>query len=140
MIFFFASFSVLYQYIYIYFFIFWPCRVACGILVPRAGMEPGPSAVKVQSPNYCTTREFLLSVYFFFFLKIYLFIWLHQVLVAAGRLLSCGLRTLSCGMHVGSSSLTRARTRAPCIGSTESYPLRHQGSPSIGLFLFLFIF
>ena len=98
-------------------FIFWPCRVACGILVPRAGMEPGPSAVKVQSPNYCTTREFLLSVYFFFFLKIYLFIWLHQVLVAAGRLLSCGLRTLSCGMHVGSSSLTRARTLAPALGA-----------------------
>ena len=32
-------------------------------------------------------------------------------------------------MHVGSSSLTRDRTRAPCIGSTESYPLDHQGSP-----------
>ena len=36
---------------------------------------------------------------------------------------------LSCGMHVGSSSLTRDRTQAPCIGSTESYPLHHQGSP-----------
>ena len=39
------------------------------------------------------------------------------------------MRTLSCGTHVGSSSLTRDRTRAPCIGSTESYPLHHQGCP-----------
>ena len=43
-------------------------------------------------------------------------------LVAARRLLSCG-------MHAGSSSPTRDRTRAPCIGSTEAYPLDHQGSP-----------
>ena len=37
-------------------------------------------------------------------------------LVAARRLLSCGMRTLSCGMHMGSSSLTRDRTRAPALG------------------------
>ena len=29
--------------------------------------------------------------------------------------------------HVGSSSLTRDRTLAPCIGSLESQPLDHQG-------------
>ena len=45
------------------------------------------------------------------FLKnIYLFIWLH-------RLRSCGMQTLSCGMHVGSSSQTRDRTRAPALGA-----------------------
>ena len=33
-------------------------------------------------------------------------------------------------MHVGSSSPTRDRTRALCIGSSESYPLGHQGSPT----------
>ena len=38
---------------------------------------------------------------------------------------------LSCGMHVGSSSLIRGRTRVPCIESAESYPLRHQGSPIV---------
>ena len=43
--------------------------------------------------------------------------------------LSCGMQTLSCGMHAGSSSPTRGQTRAPCIGSVESYPLDHQGSP-----------
>ena len=31
--------------------------------------------------------------------------------------------------HVGSSSLTRDQTRAPCTGSLESQPLDHQGSP-----------
>ena len=54
---------------------------------------------------------------------------LKRSLVGAHQLLSCGMRTLSCGMHVGPSSLTRDRTLAPCIGSVESYPLHHQGSP-----------
>ena len=30
--------------------------------------------------------------------------------------------------HVGPSSLTRDQTWSPCVGSTESYPLGHQGS------------
>ena len=33
-------------------------RVACGILVPQPGIEPTPSAVKVQSPNHWTAKEF----------------------------------------------------------------------------------
>ena len=41
-------------------------------------------------------------------------------LVAAHELLSCGMRTLSCSMHVGSISLIRDRTQAPCIGSVET--------------------
>ena len=32
--------------------------MACGILDPQPGPEPTPSAVKVQSPNLWTTREF----------------------------------------------------------------------------------
>ena len=69
----------------------------------------------------------LLNVLFFnyyYYFNIYLFIWMRRVLVAACGLLSCGMqtlscgmRTLSCGMHVGSSSWTRDRTQAPCIGS-----------------------
>ena len=47
---------------------------------------------------------------------------------------SCGVRTLSCGMHVGSGSPSRDRTWAPCIGSAESYLLDHQGSPSMCLY------
>ena len=48
-------------------------------------------------------------------------------------LAACGL--LSCVTHVGSSSPTRDRTWAPCIGSAESYPLDHQGSPCFLCFL-----
>ena len=50
-------------------------------------------------------------------------------LVAACGFLSCSMRTLSCGMCVGPSSLTRDRTLAPYIGSRESYPLDHEGNP-----------
>ena len=55
-------------------------------------------------------------------------------LVVACGLPSYGMQTLSCGMHVGSSSLTRDQTQAPCIGSAESYPLDHQGSPKTDAF------
>ena len=36
--------------------------------------------------------------------------------------------------HVGSSSLMRDQTRAPCIGSTEFYSLDHQQSPNYTIF------
>ena len=32
--------------------------MACGILVPWPGIEPGATAVKAPSPNHWTTREF----------------------------------------------------------------------------------
>ena len=35
------------------------CHVACGVLAPQPGIDPGPPAVKVPSPNHWTTREFL---------------------------------------------------------------------------------
>ena len=59
----------------------------------------------------------LVFLFSLFKKNIYLFTWLHWVLVAAGGLLSCGIRTLSCDTHVGSSSLTRDQTQASCIGS-----------------------
>ena len=46
------------------FFSSWLCCMACEILVPRPGTEPGPSAVRVQSPNHWAARE-SLSVTFF---------------------------------------------------------------------------
>ena len=61
---------------------------------------------------------------FSFFKNIYLFrlCWVsiaaRGIIVAACLVAARGL--LSCGMHVGSSSLSRDRTRAPCIGSAES--------------------
>ena len=79
-----------------------------------------------------------VEVLLFIFLNISFFLsffWLRRVLVAAHRIFvsawgifSCSMWTLSYDMHAGSSSLTRDRTRAPCIGSVESYPLDHQGS------------
>ena len=49
------------------FFFFWPCHVACRILVPWPGIEP--PAVKVPSPNYWTARE-CPHFFFFFFLTL----------------------------------------------------------------------
>ena len=44
-------------------FFFWggggKCHVACGVLVPQPGIEPGPPTVEVPSPNLWTTRECL---------------------------------------------------------------------------------
>ena len=79
----------------------------------------------VYSP---TSNLFCCCCYFYLF---YLF-WLCRALVAARGIffyLVVACRLLSCGMHVGSSSLTRDGTWAPCLGSAESYPLDHQGSP-----------
>ena len=42
---------------------FWPCYVACGILVPSPGIEHGTPAVEAWSPSYWTSREFLLVFY-----------------------------------------------------------------------------
>ena len=38
---------------------------ACGILAPWSGIEPRPSAVRAQSPNQWTTREFPINVSFY---------------------------------------------------------------------------
>ena len=41
----------------LFFVFFWPHCVACGILVPRPGMEPAALAVEEQSFNHWTTGE-----------------------------------------------------------------------------------
>ena len=54
--------------------------------------------------------------------NVYLFFRLYQV-VSSGH-----TRELQFSLwHVGPSSLTRAQTQAPCIGSAESQPQDHQG-------------
>ena len=45
-------------------FIYRPCCMACGILVPCPGMEPTPPAVEVWSRNHLTTRQSLLYTLF----------------------------------------------------------------------------
>ena len=39
------------------FYRFWPRCAACGILVPRTGIEPVPPAVEAWSLNHWTARE-----------------------------------------------------------------------------------
>ena len=41
-----------------FFLSFWPCHVACGILVLKPGIEPEHLAMRAQSPNHWTAREF----------------------------------------------------------------------------------
>ena len=43
---------------FFFFFFFWPCHSAYGILVPQPGIEPRSWAVKAQTLNHWTTREF----------------------------------------------------------------------------------
>ena len=62
-----------------------------------------------------------------FNLYIYLFIWLRWVLVAAHGIfgLYCGVQDLfSCSMW------DAVQTQVPCNGSSERWPLDHQGSPN----------
>ena len=102
--------------------------------------------IKMNLNYYIHTRDwyFRISPYisFFFFLNkkskghepsFFFYIYLFIYLVALG--LSGSMQTLSCGMHVGSSPLTRDWTRAHCIGSMESYPLRHKGSPRVSPYI-----
>ena len=48
---------------YLFIFLFWPCQVACGILVPWSGIEPRLPALEAWHLNHWTTRE-VLSYYF----------------------------------------------------------------------------
>ena len=43
---------------------FWPCLAACGILVPRPGIEPRAMAVKAPSPYHWLAREFPQKLFF----------------------------------------------------------------------------
>ena len=57
------SFDVFFKEMTFFFFnfFFWPCPATCGILVPQPGIEPRGSAMRGQSPNHWTTREFPFS-------------------------------------------------------------------------------
>ena len=97
---------------------------------------------KNQQKLHGTIRMIPQTYIFLKFIFIYLFILPVPGLCCGMQNLHCGMqgllfcvcvcvacRLLSCGMHVESSSPTRDRTQAPCIGSRESYPLDCQGSP-----------
>ena len=73
--------------------------------------------VQVQ---FCLVTSVSLSL-FFSPLNIYLFGASRPQLLRGGSSLR----------HAGSSSLTRNQTWVPCVGSSESQPLEHQGSPCL---------
>ena len=108
-----------------------------------------------QKSLYILNTSLLSGMFLRYFLPVWFAFSLHNTVVVvvfniysfilAALGLSCGMQDLCCGMwdplvaacgllsccmHAGSSSLTRDRTQTPCIGSTESYPLDHQGSPN----------
>ena len=56
-----SSFSIHLSYLFVCLFIY-GCS-AWGILVLPPGIEPAPSAVKAQSPNHWTTRDFPIHLF-----------------------------------------------------------------------------
>ena len=95
-----------------------------GIQVLETGLSSNPSALQCVE---------IIWIMIFFSINLRMYACMHAApgLSCGMWNLRCSMRTLSCSMHVGSSSLTRDRTLAPCIGSAKSYPLDHQGSPWI---------
>ena len=51
------SFRVFINAFLSFFFFFWPCHAACGILVPQPGIEHVPPALEAWSLNHWTSRE-----------------------------------------------------------------------------------
>ena len=69
-----------------YIYIFWPHRVACGILVPRPGIELVPPAGEVQSLNHWTAREVPWVPIKYIFFRIVFFIITLEVAVIVSTL------------------------------------------------------
>ena len=55
---------------FIYLFI-WLHRTACGILIPRPGVQPMPTALEVQSLNHWTAREVFFLLKYSWFTMLY---------------------------------------------------------------------
>ena len=93
--------------------------------LPRPGIEPMSPAL---ADGFLTTAppgksHFLKKNFIYLFMLCWVLVAVCGIFVVA-----CGL--LGCRMHAGPCSPIRYQTQAPCIGSVESYPLDHQGSPS----------
>ena len=57
--------------------------------------KPGPYPEAAASPGKLSEIHILFKRFFFFFNLLF---WLHQALVAAFGIFSCGIQTLSCSM------------------------------------------
>ena len=80
--------------VFILFIYFWPCRVACSILVPWPGIEPMPPVVEAPSLNRWITRE--VPKFFFFNLNLFIYLFTYfqlcWVFVSVRAFSSCGKR------------------------------------------------
>ena len=79
----FICFIYLQLYFFIFYFIlflkiFWPRHTTCGILVPWPRIEPGRLAVKVQSPNHWTAKEFPTIIFIIVTIIIIINVWLSH--------------------------------------------------------------
>ena len=93
-------------------------RAACR---PSGAGWSGRSVSRVVLKIRVSHRTFWISDIFFLTVSIFIY--------PAVLGLSCCMQDLQL-LHVGSSSLTRDQTWVPCIGSMQSLPLDHKGSPS----------
>ena len=115
-----------------------PDCAAYGVLVPWPGIEPAHSALKVQTPNCWTIKEFPLVDFFYDFVNIFfkhlfvllLLFWRWWVFVAAcGLSSSCceqGLATLCCGArasHCGGFSYCGAQALATWASVVRAHGL-----------------
>ena len=85
---------------YILKIIFWPCHMACGILVPLLEIELGPSTVKVQSPKHWTTREFPI-----YFKKLVKEVLSSLAILSASHLFNYNTFNLACFIISGYSNM-----------------------------------
>ena len=61
-----ASFNIKGLFYLVFFFFFFKlCHVACEVLVPQPGIESGPLAVTVPSPNHWTASRFPKWMFYF---------------------------------------------------------------------------
>ena len=83
---------------------------------PGPELKPVPPALAGRFPTTAPPGKpptlFIFNIYLFICL-----FWLLWVLVAACRIYSCSMRTLSCGMHVGSNSPPGIEPGPPALGA-----------------------
>ena len=70
-------------------FLFWPCYIACGILVPWPGIEPTPPALEVWSLSPLDAREVLQVSLDEKNIRIHSFTWLSEVTGQSSGFTSC---------------------------------------------------
>ena len=93
-------------------FFFWQSREACGILVPRPGIQPVPPAVEAWSLNHWTTREVPTLSNFYL-------IYLDFICTESWRTFASDLPPSFTGQNFGNLTKNRQSTWTNGISSLE---------------------